>query len=102
MQIGYQIVIIHEKKIEICLVRYQTIMTTVEQINPNKYYTITEVSRMGILPWSSPMTFGKKLKEQRWIEIFNPFVEMIGRREFKKIRGENIIKFLTKIENENT
>ena len=78
-----------------------TSMTTIDQINPNKYYSITEVSRMGILPWSSPMTFGKKLKEQRWIDIFNPFIEVVGRREFKKIRGEYIIKFLTRDQNEN-
>lgn len=64
------------------------------EIKPSEYYTTRKLVSMKIVPWSSAMTFNKKLTEQKWIDIFNPFVEVVEGKKYIRIKGENIIKFL--------
>lgn len=64
------------------------------KIDPNKYYSSRAILLMGILPWKSPVTFNIKLKDPKWIEIFNPIVEQKKIVKRYHIKGENIIKFL--------
>ena len=64
-------------------------------IDPDRYYSPRKLVCMKILPWSSAMTFNKKLKEPKWKELFNPIVDTSSGRIFMRIKGENIITFLT-------
>ncbi len=73
-------------------------MTTIDKINPNKYYSSLAVSKMGILPWASPFTFNKKLNDPEWRDTFKPLIEQHKWNKTYKIRGENIIKFLANLE----
>lgn len=70
-----------------------------QEIIPTKYYSARKLVSMKVLPWSSTMTFYKKLKEPRWIAIFNPLVEEKKTRTYNYIKGENIINFLTMAKN---
>ncbi len=65
-----------------------------EEIDPQKYYSATKVSKMGILPWSSVMTFTRALREEQWSKIFNPIVEKKDKSQRFYIKGENILAFI--------
>lgn len=72
-----------------------------ENIEPEKYYTAAQVSKMGVLPWNSPYTFNRKLNDDRWKETFKPLVEQHASNKTYKIQGKNIIKFLIDLEKGN-
>jgi hypothetical protein len=67
---------------------------TIEEINPTAYYSPRKLVDMKVLPWASAMTFSKRLKEEKWIALFNPIVETRNGRIYMHIKGENIIKVL--------
>lgn len=64
------------------------------QIDSEKYYSAKQVALMGILPWSSNMTFTKVLSNPYWADIFKPIVERKATNRRFYIKGENIIHFL--------
>ena len=66
-----------------------------KKINPDQYYSAKAVVDMGILPWKSAVTFNKKLDDKRWHKIFKPLVEQHESIKRYKIKGKNIIKFIT-------
>lgn len=66
----------------------------INPINPDKYYSAKKVSQMGVLPWSSNMTFIKNLKDPYWAAIFNPIIEQKKNTKRFYIKGQNIIDFI--------
>lgn len=69
-----------------------------EDIQKEKYYTAAQISQMGLLPWNSPYTFNKKLNDPAWQVIFKPMVEQHETNRTYRVKGENIISFLNKLE----
>lgn len=69
-------------------------------IEKEKYYTAKSIVDMGILPWKSRYTFYKKLREKKWIKIFNPKVENNIKSNRFYIKGKNINNYL-KLYNKN-
>ena len=63
-------------------------------IIPDQFYSPRKLVSMKILPWASSMTFNKRLKEEKWKDLFNPIVETKNNRTFTYILGANIIKVL--------
>jgi hypothetical protein len=72
-----------------------------EKIYKDKYYSALQISKMGILPWKSPYTFNLKLNSKKGREMFKPLIEQHKENKTYKIKGENIIKFLTNLEKGN-
>lgn len=72
-----------------------------KKIESEKYYTARQVSLMGILPWNSPYTFNNKLNDKKWKDVFKPLVEQHLTNKTYKIKGKNIIKFLSELEKGN-
>jgi len=70
-----------------------------ENINPEKYYSVAKLASMKILPWASPMTLRKRLKNDKWNNIFKPIIEEKEGKLFMFVKGENIINFLTMANN---
>jgi predicted transcriptional regulator len=69
-----------------------------KKIEPNEYYTARQVSQMGILPWKSPYTFNLKLNSKRGQAVFKPLIEQHKHNKTYKIKGENIIRFISDLE----
>lgn len=66
----------------------------IDKVNKDKYYTAKAVVDNGFVHWKSRMTFVKKLREQRYIDVFKPIVEKAGKTSRFYIKGENIINYL--------
>jgi hypothetical protein len=66
----------------------------IEEINPTKYYSSRQVIAMQVLPWSSAMTFNKKLREEKWALIFKPIVEHHSKFVRIYIKGSSINHYL--------
>lgn len=65
---------------------------TRETINPESYYTPTELYDNGIFPWiKSIITLREVVNSPRGIELLKPIVKVTRRYH---IRGENVIKLL--------
>ena len=65
-----------------------------EQIEPERYYSVRQLSLMNILPWRSAMTIAKVLKEDKWKEVFQPMMDQKQNALRIHVKGENILKFL--------
>ena len=66
---------------------------SLQEINPDEFYTPRKLVAMNVVPWKGAMTFNRKLKEEHWIEIFKPLVEIVEGKRKLYIKGDNIIKF---------
>lgn len=64
-----------------------------ETIIADKYYSARKLVSMNVLPWKSAMTVYKRLKQDKYKEIFNPIIEIVKGRTSIRIKGENIIKY---------
>lgn len=71
-----------------------------EEINPNQYYSAKYLVDNKIVHWKSRMTFVKKLRERYMDNIFNPLIEKTDKSTRFYIKGEFIINYLKK-QNEN-
>lgn len=69
-----------------------------DQIDKDKYYSAKSVVDNKFVHWKSRMTFVGKLRQQKYIEIFNPIVEKAGKTNRFYIKGANIINFLMSLE----
>lgn len=65
-----------------------------EKIYPERFYSPRELVKLKVVPWNSAMTFGYRLKEQQWINIFKPMVEKKGKRNYTHIQGSNVLDFM--------
>ena len=66
---------------------------SLQEINPNEFYTPRKLVNMNILPWKGVKTFDRKLKLPFWSDIFKPMYDNTNGRIKTHIKGENIIKF---------
>ena len=67
-------------------------------IEPARYYSVRQLSQMGILPWRSAYTIGRALREDKWREIFQPMSDPKKNSVRLHIRGENILKYMKMVE----
>lgn len=65
-----------------------------ETIEPARYYSVRQLSMMNVLPWRSPMTIAKVLKEEKWKEIFQPMMYQKNNGLRIYVKGESLLKFL--------
>lgn len=75
------------------------ISLTKETINPEKYYSASQIAGSKLLPWTSVMTFTAKLRDPAWQSYFNPLIEQ-GQHSIRyKIKGSALLTVLRLIEN---
>lgn len=65
-----------------------------EKIEPARYYSVRQLSMMNVLPWRSPMTIARVMKEDKWKEVFQPMMDQKKNALRIHVKGENILKFL--------
>ena len=66
---------------------------SLQEINPDEFYSPRKLVAMKVVPWKGAMTFDRKLKQEQWIEIFKPLIEIVEGKRKIYIKGDNIIKF---------
>lgn len=72
-----------------------------DKINKDKFYSIKGVANLGVLPWRDAKTIRSILEEEKWTNVFKPFIDKKKERTLIYIKGENIIKFLISLEKGN-
>jgi len=70
-------------------------------IIPEKMYSAKAVVDLKVLNFTSRNTLYKMLKEKSWQEVFKPVIVKKDILTMYYIKGQNIINYLKKQENEN-
>lgn len=67
------------------------------KIDKDKFYTASEVMKMGILPWKSTKSFHSYLVTDQWIELLKPVITQGNKNKRYFIKGENLLSLIEKI-----
>ncbi len=66
-------------------------------IDKDKYYTASEIMKMGILPWRSTKSFHNYLVTEEWAELLKPVITQGKKNKRYFIKGENLLSLIEKI-----